>query len=241
MAIEYISVLVLAVVDSINPSALLVTVHLLLTTSSYVSRVLAYVAGIFLTYFGLGILLMLGLDAVWAWIESPVAYAAEGIAGALMLLYANIAPGGGGRSEGWRERVPRSPHVGALFTMGILVTVLECPTALPYFGAIVILTNANLAAAQWLPLLAVYNVIFTLPPLLLLASYRLLDQRLSHRFDRIQERLQRGAREAWLWMLGIVGFWLLLDSVVYFDFFGLVDTPYLEGVFDRGGRSDGAP
>jgi cytochrome c biogenesis protein CcdA len=102
------------------------------------------------------------------------------------------------------------------------ITVVEFSTALPYLGAVAILTNAGLTAAQWLPILAAYNLVFVAPPLLLLGAYRAFGARLRPAFERWGERLRGAGRETLLWILGIAGFLLLADSLRYFEFFGLV-------------------
>ena len=58
-----LGLLALALVDSINPSALVVTLYLL-TRERVLAQVLVYVAAIFVTYVTLGAILMLGLDAL---------------------------------------------------------------------------------------------------------------------------------------------------------------------------------
>lgn len=220
------AVLGLALVDSLNPSALAMTLYLL-SGQSYATKVLTYLAAVFSAYFGIGVLLMLGLDAIATGVGdyrySPIAYAVQGVLGALMLLYALFAP-----SNTDKQRTPRqpwSPRLGAIFLLGITVTVVEFSTALPYLGAIGLLTNAGLAPARWAPILVAYNLIFVLPPFSLLVAYRLFGARLQQRFAAYREKLLRGSRDTWLWILGIVGFFLLADSLRFFDFFGLVEIP----------------
>jgi len=67
--------------------------------------------------------------------------------------------------------------------------------------------------ARWLPLLVLYNTIFVLPPVLLLAGHIVFGRRLDARYARLRERLQAGARETMLWILGLVGGGLLVTSV----------------------------
>lgn len=111
-----LSVLGIAVLDSINPSALVATIALLLRGGGYTPKVLTYVTGIFATYFGIGAALMLGLDAAGSVLRDgavgTVAYGAQGVLGAAMLGYALIAPskpkprpaGGGGCCRGRSAR-----------------------------------------------------------------------------------------------------------------------------------------
>ena len=52
--------------------------------------------------------------------------------------------------------------------LGVSVTAMELPTAIPYFAAIALISEAGLPIRAWAPLLGVYNVIFVLPPIALL-------------------------------------------------------------------------
>ena len=228
MAGTLFSLLGLALLDSINPSALAVTIFLVLQGGSYVLRVLVYVSAVFLSYLGIGVLLMLGLGSLWEYVEGPAVYAVQGVAGVLLLGYAVFAPSGKPRKKA-RSREPRSAGLATIFLLGVTVTVVEFSTAFPYLGAIAILTSAELAVGQWLPLLVGYNVIFVLPPLLLLAAYAAFGERIRGRLERLRERFEGGSRGALLWILGIVGFFLLADSLAFFDFFGLIQTVGSEG------------
>ncbi|CAA9570751.1 MAG: hypothetical protein AVDCRST_MAG49-3584 [uncultured Thermomicrobiales bacterium] len=218
----------LALVDSVNPSAIAVTLYLLLTVKTYTPRVLTYVGAVFGTYFVLGALLMLGLGAVLGRLGSVFdgseAHAAQGVVGAAMLAYGIFAPSGprAGGAPAATPR-PRSDSPGAVFLLGVTISVVEFSTAVPYLGAIGLLTEADLGVARWLPILAVYNLILVSPPLALLAAYRVAGPRLRGRLEHLRARLERGAKGAWLTILAIVGFLLLANSLRYFDVFGLVE------------------
>jgi cytochrome c biogenesis protein CcdA len=86
---------------------------------------------------------------------------AQGVVGAAMLVYAIRAPETAGSAS---SEEPKATAYAALFLLGVTVTAMELPTAVPYFGAIALLTSAKLSFAQWLPLLVLYNAIFVLPP-----------------------------------------------------------------------------
>ncbi|CAA9474561.1 MAG: hypothetical protein AVDCRST_MAG02-4368 [uncultured Rubrobacteraceae bacterium] len=207
----------LALLDSLNPSAVAITLYLLLSGGSFVPRVISYAAGIFSANLVLGAALMLGLGSVAGLFDGPVAYGAQGVVGAALLGYAILAPDNPKKEK--KERRPRSLGLGAVFLLGMTITVVEFSTALPYLGALAILTNAGLTAGQWLPVLAAYNLVFVSPPLLLLGVYRAFGARVRPTLERWKERLQGASREALLWVLGIAGFLLLADSVRYFGFF----------------------
>lgn len=221
------SVFGLALLDSVNPSALVVTISLLVSSTAYRARVATYLSAVFLASFVLGVVLMLGLggrwDTVGGWFDHPVVKAGQGIVGAGLLLYGALAPSTAGRPRAAPE--PRAPGLGGVFLLGLTITVVEFSTALPYFGAIGLLTDADLSAAAWLPILVAYNVLFVLPPLLLLAAYELVGGRLRDRLDGLRGRLERGSRAARLTVVAVVGFLLLADGLAFFDFFGLVEVP----------------
>jgi cytochrome c biogenesis protein CcdA len=208
----------LAVVDSINPSALLATIALLLRGRPARPLVALYVAAVLVTYLAVGLALTLGLGLTpSAVLESDLAYLAQGVIGAAMLAYAVAAPGRRrGRGPVEPRRLPAAGRPAAVFALGVAVTVLELPTALPYLGAVGAITRAELAVAEWLPLLLLYNLIFVVPPLALLAGHLALGDRAERLLERLRDRLAGAAREGLLWLLGLVGFLLLADALAHF-------------------------
>ena len=214
----------LAVVDSINPSALLATIALLLRGRSARPLVAVYVAAILVTYFAIGLALTLGLGLTpEAVLASDAAYLAQGAIGAAMLAYAVAAPGRGrhrDRDPATHPKLAAVRRPAAVFALGVAVTALELPTALPYLGAVGAITRADLAVGDWLPLLGVYNLIFVLPPLVLLAAHVALGDRAGALLERLRARLGGAAREGLLWLLGLVGFLLLADALGHFRVIG---------------------
>jgi cytochrome c biogenesis protein CcdA len=194
-----LSLAALALVDSINPSAIVVTLFLLARERA-APQVLVYVAAIFVTYLTLCTLMMLGIDALLP----PLSI------GLAMLVYALRTPA----TPGPQREPPRDSGAVALAALGVTVTAMELPTAVPYFGAIALLTAAGLPAAQWLALLVLYNVIFVMPPLALLAGHLTLGRRVETRYATLRERLQAGARETLMWIIGLVGGALFFTSAV---------------------------
>ena len=209
-----LGLLALALVDSINPSAIVVTLYLL-SRERVPVQIVVYVAAIFLTYLTLGSMMMLGIDALLPSLRttgnSRLGFIVQGVIGLAMLLYAIRAP----TTAKSASRVePRASTYAALALLGVTVTAMELPTAVPYFGAIALLTTADLPIARWLPLLVLYNAIFVLPPVLLLVGHIVFGRRLDPRYADLRERLQAGARETMLWIFGLVGGGLLVLSVV---------------------------
>jgi cytochrome c biogenesis protein CcdA len=205
--------LALALVDSINPSAIVVTLYLL-SRGRGPAHVAVYILAIFLTYLTLGVLMMLGVGAMLPSLQtlgsSRLGLLVQGLIGLAMLVYAIRAPSA---SRQGRPVEPSASSYLALMALGVVVTTMELPTAIPYFGAVALLTAADLPAAQWLPLLGLYNAIFVLPPVVLLVGQIAFGRRLDARYARLRERLQAGARETVLWIFGLAGGALLASSV----------------------------
>ena len=210
---------IIALVDSINPSALVVTLQLL-SRRAPVGAILTYIASVFGAYLTVSILLILGLTAVIdplsAFFETKVANIGLAVLGAGLLAYALF-------SRNPKNAPPPRPFrltstsVSGLVLLGVTVTVMELPTALPLLGAVGLLTSADVGAAVWLPLILIYNVIFVLPPLLLTFGYRWLGERGG---EKLQKRLSHGARETMLWVFGIVGFYMLMQALETLGVFG---------------------
>jgi cytochrome c biogenesis protein CcdA len=209
-----LSLLALAVVDSINPSAIAVTLYLL-SRERAAARVVVYIAAIFVTYLILGTVMLSGLDALLpslsGMFDGRIGFIVQGLIGLAMLLYAFRAPSGATSAP---RAEPGAASYAALALLGVTVTAMELPTAVPYLGAIALLTSSALPIAGWLPLLVLYNVVFVLPPLLLLAGHVVFGQRLAARYAALRERIQAGAHETMLWIFGLVGGGLLVTAVI---------------------------
>lgn len=202
----------IALVDSINPSALVVTLQLL-GNRAPLSAILVYIGSVFVTYTTVTVLLVIGLGAVLEplgpLLETTAANVIFAVLGAAMLGYAVFSK----NPKDAPEKPPRqysNRAMGGLILLGVSVTVMELPTAFPLLGAVGLLTAANLPAGAWFALVLVYNVIFVMPPLLLTFGYRWLGERGG---AALEQRLSRGARETMLWIVGIVGFYLLVYAL----------------------------
>ncbi|MBB5781212.1 GAP family protein [Nonomuraea jabiensis] len=212
MSIETIgAVLGLALLDTLSPTVIGMTLYLLLVRPPRVGALLAvYLGSVAIAYFALGVLLMLGMGALaprmegnaWAW--GQAALGAALIVGSYFI----------------RDRTPerasiraRSFTMRAMLLLGLGTWLFEFATAVPYFGAIAIMTSAGLTAAQWSPLLGGYVTIMVLPGLLLLLAWAALGGRTRERFERWRDRLSSGSRSTLRWIVGIAGALILLEAV----------------------------
>lgn len=208
-----ITVLGIAALDSINPSAILVTFWLL-PRQNYVQAIIAYVTGIFLTYLALGIILLLGFSKITSISDTSNNLAflmAELFIGIGLFVYSFfIKPS---RNDSALKRLEGRTNLLALFMLGSLVTVIEFTTALPYVGAIGILASTNINIYQQLSLLLAYNLIFIMPPLIIMYAYMLLGDSVKQHFTRWKNAIEKRGNNAWPWIVGIIGFLIARDAV----------------------------
>lgn len=210
-------VLFLAVLDSINPSAIVVTLYLLSTAGSRaLAQVAVYVGTIFITYLLLGVMIMLGiaslLPSLSGVLNGPIGLIAQSVVGLVLLVYSLTASTN--RQSSPVVARPSAGTYAGLVMLGVSVTAMELPTAIPYFAAIALISEAELPIRAWAPLLGIYNVIFVLPPIALLAGHLVLQGRMAEPYAALRQRLESGARETVLWVAGLVGGVLLLTGMI---------------------------
>lgn len=218
--IPFIPIFGLALVDSINPSAIAVTLYLL-TKKQFTRQVLAYIAGIFCTYLAIGITLTAGLTSLLntfdGVLESDGAYWVQLILGLAMLAYAIFGnPFKSKNSTPKFDRIPSSQKLGALFMLGVGITVVEFATALPYLAAIRILTQVDTVFAVKVLILVAYNVIMVLPPLAFLFVAQFGAKKWQAKFEQWRHKIGKGAQETLYWIFGVVGFFLATHAVNHF-------------------------
>jgi len=186
-SINYIQILGLAAVDAVNPCALAVLVILLTAIltrypkrkQKALSAGILFTLSIFLCYFFIGLLIILGFKAITGITQLSTIwfYKILGIIAIIIGIF-NLKDffryGGGGFvmevPRGWRPKLKRiigstTSPVGAFF-VGIVVSIFLLPcTSGPYFIAGGILSELSWIEAI-IPLV-IYNIIFVIPMLLI--------------------------------------------------------------------------
>lgn len=212
-----VGIVLLALLDSLNPMSIGLQVYLLLTPRP-VARVAAYVLGTYVAYLAGGMLLFLGLDAALrAFAPGPAGPSAHlGMAALGALLVA----------AGWWlrrspdaatvQKAPRWLHPAYTLLLGAVMTASDVPTALPLIAAVERLTGAYQTLADALPALGLYVLIYVLPLLALLATYSLLRERCTGLLEAARRGVARWSRPALQACLYLAGALLLVNSAGYF-------------------------
>jgi hypothetical protein len=204
------AVLGLALLDTLSPAVIGITLFLLLARPHRVGALLGvYLGSVALAYFALGVLLMLGLDAVVPLVDDTVWAWGQAVLGAALIVGSYFIPD---RNPERASVQARSFTVRSMLLLGLGTWLFEFSTAVPYFGAIGIMAVANLSAVQWSPLLGVYVTIMVMPGILLFVVWAALGERMRERFERWQSKLSSGSRSTLRWIVGIAGVLILLDA-----------------------------
>lgn len=208
------AVLGVAVVDSINPSALAMTTLMLAKSSPY-RRASAYIAGIFFAYFTVGAVVLVGgsdvVDQALVALARPeIGIVLELLVGIILLVLALRRR----RQRAPAQRQARAGGIGAAFVTGVGVTAVEATTALPYLGALALLVRSDLSLPGSLLVLALYNLVFVLPPVALVALHRASPSRAAGLLERVKRQLGIMDSVGMRVLAGVLGAALTIDAVI---------------------------
>jgi cytochrome c biogenesis protein CcdA len=190
-------VITIGLADSLNPST--VGPALFLASGAAPRRaVLRFTFGVLVVEALGGLLIVLGPgEALLALLPHPGAttrYILETIAGAVMLIGAPAvwqARRWTGRWQHKREDAPRMRGARSPGLLGATITVVDLPTAFPYFAAIAAIVGSGLSLPQRIIALLVYDACFVLPLLGILAVLWLTPDRAARILTGIRDYLRR--------------------------------------------------
>lgn len=221
----------LALIDSTSFGTLLIPVLLLTMPGRIrVGRMLLYLATVAVFYLVVGMLLVLGVGAVWEpvtdFLDRPIGLGMLFVLGAGLLVgsffidskraRARREARGGGRFSRWRERAigTESGSPVGLMVLALGAAGLEVATMLPYLAAIGMITAAGFSLPATTATLAGYCVVMVLPALALLAVRVLAGSAVEGGLRRFGDWMAKHAASTTAWVVGIVGFLLARDAGV---------------------------
>ncbi|MFO1441808.1 GAP family protein [Bacillus sp. Bva_UNVM-123] len=206
----------LALVDTLSPTIVGVTLFLVLTDNKNVtSRLLAYLFTVVLLYFSLGIIMMLGLnfimEAFTNIFQNKIFSWGIFIIGVILFIASFFIP------ANKKSNIPK-PKTQSLFSIiiiGVTTFIIEAGTALPYFTAIGLLTTIDIPFYQWILIIAAYNMIMVLPALLIFLGYKLFGKLISPTLVNLRNKISNSSSSALSWIMCIVGVILIFYTVDY--------------------------
>jgi cytochrome c biogenesis protein CcdA len=186
-------VMSIGLADSMNPSTIAPALYL--ASGEHAKRsVIQFTAGVFAVTFLGGAIVALGPgEALLALVPRPsptTAYILEVIAGVVLLM---------GAATLWRKRArlaqrelpSPSPGGRSSALLGVTIAAVELPTAFPYFAAIAAIVGSGYGPGRQLIYVAIFNVCFVLPLLLILATLQFADDHAEAVLTRGRELLQK--------------------------------------------------
>lgn len=179
--------------DSINPSTIAPGLYLALGERPR-GALIQFTLAVMAVNFAGGAAIALGPgQALLALVPKPgptARYVAETVAGAVMLVAAAVL---------WRRRqrlsqreLPApSPQGKSALLLGLTISAVELPTAFPYFAVIAAVVASGLGPIHQLIALALYNIAFVLPLMLMVVVITIAPDRSAEILKRARNWLQR--------------------------------------------------
>ncbi|MGG4268406.1 GAP family protein [Peribacillus simplex] len=206
----------LALLDTLSPAIIGVTVYLLLTDKERpAKRLLVYLMTVAGFYFAVGVSLMLGLGFLFEIIsdvfQNRIVSWAVFIIGAILFISSFYVQ----TKKSSELPAPKSKSILSMVALGFTTSLIEVGTAFPYFSAIGIMTASNLSWVEWFSILAGYNLIMVLPSLMLFLFYLLFGRWMQKPLEKLQMKIANHTGSALSWIMCIVGLILILNSLDY--------------------------
>jgi cytochrome c biogenesis protein CcdA len=209
-------VVVIAIVDSANPST--IGPALYLAAGRDASRSLAgFIAGVFIVNLAGGLIILVGPgQALVALVPRPGAetrHLVELALGLGLLVVATVLwlvrQRMAGRLKRNQGRIDRSS-----FLLGALIMAVELPTAVPYFAAITALAASGERFSTQAGLLVLFNALFVAPLVAILAIRLLAGPPGQRALARLRDRLDRQLARLIPGLVGLAGVALVILGTV---------------------------
>lgn len=206
----------LALLDTLSPATLGVSVYLLLTDKEKLTkRLLVYLLTVAGFYFAVGVSLMLGLafllENISDVFQNRIVSWTVFIIGAILFIASFYVP----TKKNSDLPSPKSKSILSIVALGFTTSLIEVGTAFPYFAAIGIMTTSNLSWMEWSSILAGYNFIMVMPSLLLFLFYLLFGRKMQKPLKKLRVKIANNTGSALSWIMCIVGIILIFNSLDY--------------------------
>lgn len=206
----------LALLDTLSPSILGVTVYLLLTDKRKLTqRLFIYLITVAGFYFSVGVCLMLGLDFLFdafsGIIQNRIVSWTVFIVGVILFIVSFFISA----KKNSELPTPKSKSILSMVALAFTTSIIEVGTAFPYFAAIGIMTTSSLSWVEWSAILVGYNFIMVLPPFMLFLLYIMIGKKMQKPLEKIRLKIVEHSGSALSWIICIVGIILIFNSLDY--------------------------
>jgi cytochrome c biogenesis protein CcdA len=216
MPLLVLLVVSVAALDSANPSTVFPALLYALGVNAR-RDVAAFTAGVFGTSFVGGLVLVFGPGHA---LLSVVSHPSPGLVHAIETGVGLVLLAAAAFLWATRARVRRrlehqkTRAAGSAFALGVAIMATELPTAFPYFGALIAITEG--ARSSWTQFLLVltYNIVFVAPLLVLLAVITFAGEQGARVAANLRQRMIRHAPVLFPLALALVGIVLVVLGVI---------------------------
>lgn len=186
-------VISIALADSMNPSTIAPGLYLALGERPR-RNLIQFTLGVFAVNFVGGAVIVLGPGQVILHLvphlHATAKHILETIAGVVMLIGAAVL-WVKRKSLRMRELPSPSGENRSAILLGVTISVVELPTAFPYFAAIAAIVGSGLGAIRQLVALAIYNVAFLLPLILMIGVLAVAGEKAKQMIEAARDWLQK--------------------------------------------------
>ncbi|WP_413361941.1 GAP family protein [Lysinibacillus sp. 3P01SB] len=208
----------LAFVDMLLPATLGITLYLLLTMKKKVTRHLfVYLFTVSSLYFGVGVLLMLGLGYILRFLsdifqDNLISWGLL-LIGATLFITGFYLPRKGKKKN--KRPMPTLNNMYSMVAIGFTTALVEVSTAFPYFAAIGLMTSAKLTWIEWLPILIAYNALMLVPSILVFLFFRFFSNGKYKRFEKWRSKVENNRDTSLSWFVSMFGLLLIFVCLDY--------------------------
>ena len=221
----------LALLDSLNP-ATIATMMILLPLVKKKWHSLIYITGTFVVYFSSGFLVFVGVDKYLKSIIADVLMKFSLYIGVVELVIASALIIIGiiqsyklvrriikkeQSQKNYMAAVVKMVNPLALIVLAISSTLMDIPTAIPYFGFVGILSTSNTNILTAIVLFILYCFVYVLPMLILYLLFAFIQ---GERFNKIETMFRNIINKASEYLLPIM--LLLLSALLIGDGLGRI-------------------
>jgi cytochrome c biogenesis protein CcdA len=184
---------------------------------------IAFIAGVFVTYAGVGVLAVMGLDAVFTrlnaeftrfWKNPDTLDFALQIAIGVVLLVIGQRMANARRSKERTAPPDVTPWQAFTFASGLVIVGL--PGAIPYFAAVDQMLRADLPVFQTVLAVLFYNLVFVGPLIAIVLVKQLMGARADALLGAINRFMETWGRRVIMVALILLGLILVVDGVGWF-------------------------
>ena len=174
----------------------------------------AMLVGHTLAYFVAGVAVAFGFEQVAERLANPhhIDYALSAALGVALLWIALDVKKGGAPVA---QEPEKALTPAGCFGIGAVVNFIGIPFALPYFAVVDQILGADLSLANSLVVLAIYNIGYAVPFLVVPAAVAISGDEAQPLLEKINGVLGKLSDIAMPWMFGLLGLVLVADSAAY--------------------------